>query len=176
MVSTIGQKNKLPDFDCISWCPCRILYLEPYVSRVWADSQRSLKPWFCLRASSESTSMVSWASVSIWKLVRVSYLWWQCARACQASLKSTTSAFLKSTLSVNSGLRDISGSQMVFRKLREVGMSLGSKGAVLRFYSFMQLLDLFVNKEWSTYVSEYSNPSSKYRSVDPQMVHNLLFK
>ena len=81
--------------------------------------------------------------------------------------------FWKSVLASNSSFH--SGSKTVFRKLREV--------TVIIFYSvwivessFMQLLDLFVNEDWSQYVNEYQNPSSKYRSINPAMVYSLLFK
>lgn len=65
--------------------------------------------------------------------------------------------FLSSSVAANSGLQSVPGANLVFRRLREV-------------------LDLFVEKAWTTYVNEYSDPSNKYRSVNPHLVHALLFK
>lgn len=91
------------------------------------------------------------------------------------------SEFLKSSITGSAGLQEVSGAHLLFRRLREVGYDLLTavfKLLLLRnvFSSFIQLLNVFVEKEWSTYVAEYTSPSYKYRSVNPQMVHTLLFK
>jgi hypothetical protein len=85
--------------------------------------------------------------------------------------------FMKSTIAVNAGLQEVHGSNLLFRKLREVRPINSSVFLILSGLTPpLQVLDLFIEKAWSSYVTDYSNPTYKYRSVTPEMVHSLLFK
>ena len=41
---------------------------------------------------------------------------------------------------------------------------------------FLQLVNLFLAEEWSTYMTEYQTSHRKYAEVPPKMVYGLLYK
>lgn len=46
----------------------------------------------------------------------------------------------------------------------------------LAFADLRQLLDLFLNDDWSTYLADFGNPKAKYVRVKPQVAINIMEK
>ena len=43
-------------------------------------------------------------------------------------------------------------------------------------FALLQLLDLFLNEDWSVYLADYGNPKAKYLRVQPQVAISILEK
>lgn len=46
----------------------------------------------------------------------------------------------------------------------------------LAFADLRQLLDLFLNDDWSSYLADFGNPQAKYVRVKPQVAINIMEK
>ena len=53
---------------------------------------------------------------------------------------------------------------------------LGDGTLVMAFADVRQLLDLFLNSDWASYLAEYGQAKSKYVRVQPHVAISLLEK